>query len=98
MISVASGGTTERIASRISTRTLRAAAGAAAMYCSTVCGAALPLRAVLLLGDAFLRPAERDVAFFLSAEVFNARVGWRLAGFAFFIPRWYRKRSATGKE
>ncbi|HET9282443.1 MAG TPA: hypothetical protein VFR24_10840 [Candidatus Angelobacter sp.] len=67
------------------------------MYCSTVCGAVLPLRAVLLLGDAFLRPAERDVAFFISAEVFNARAGC-LAGFAFFIPRWYRKRSATGKE
>ncbi len=51
MVSVASGGTAERIATRILIKVLRAGSGTAARYSSTFFGAPLPFAAELRLPD-----------------------------------------------
>ena len=58
MVSVASGGTAERIAARSLFKVLRAGSGMPAKYSSTFFGAALPFAAELRLPDfAFFTPA-----------------------------------------
>src|SRR6266700_7590872 len=58
MVSVASGGTADRIATRILFKVLRAASGTLARYSSTFFGAPLPFTAGLRLPDfTFFMPA-----------------------------------------
>jgi len=79
MISVASGGTAERTASRIWFNALRAGSGTAAKYASTVSGA-------LIFGETFIFAARRlEAAGFAAvfAVVFFLRL-WR----PFVSARW----------
>jgi len=76
MVSVASGGTAERIATRILIKVLRAGSGTAARYSSTFFGAPLPFAAELRLPDFtfFMRAMLKELPLHVHAPDHRAAV------------------------
>jgi len=76
MVSVASGGTAERIAARILFKVLRAGCGTPARYSSTFFGAPLPFAAELRLLDFtfFMREMLRELPLQVHAPDYRAAV------------------------